>query len=60
MEKIAKATEIETLKYNIEILKDFIDETLNEIQYHVGYHDDLYREVYKMRNELLQKLGETK
>ena len=42
---------------------DFISPILNsdnEIQYHVGYHDELYREVYKMRNELLQKLGETK
>lgn len=60
MEKIAKATEIETLKYNIEILKDFIDETLNEIQYHVGYHDDLYIEVYKMRDKIFQKLEEVK
>jgi len=48
--------EIETLKLNIEILKDFIDDTVDEIQHHVGYDDALYKMVDKMRYKLSEKL----
>ena len=48
--------EIETLKSNIEILKDFIDDTVDEIQHHVGYDDALYKLVDKMRYKLADKL----
>ena len=48
--------EIETLKLNIEILKDFIDDTVDEIQHHVGYDDALYKLVDKMRYKLADKL----
>jgi len=48
--------EIETLKLNIEILKDFIDDTVDEIQHHVGYDDALYKMVDKMRYKLADKL----
>ena len=51
-----KKDEIETLKSNIEILKDFIDDTVDEIQYHVGYEHELYKMVDKMRYKLSEKL----
>jgi hypothetical protein len=49
--------EIETLKLNIEILKDFIDDTVDEIQHHVGYDHDLYKLVDRMRYKLADKLN---
>ena len=52
----SKRDEIETLKSNIEILKDFIDDTVDEIQYHVGYDHELYKLVDKMRYKLSEKL----
>ena len=52
-----KKDEIETLKSNIEILKDFIDDTVDEIQHHVGYDDALYKLVDKMRYKLADKLN---
>ena len=60
MRKIAKATEIETLKSNIEMLKDFIDDTVDEIQYHLGYDHELYKVVDKMKDKLVQRLEEVK
>lgn len=60
MRKIAKATEIETLKSNIEMLKDFIDDTVDEIQYHLGYDHELYKVVDKMKDKLAQRLEEVK
>lgn len=48
--------EIETLKLNIEILKDFIDDTVDEIQHHVGYDHYLYKIVDEMRYKLSEKL----
>jgi len=52
-----KRDEIETLKLNIEILKDFIDDTVDEIQHHVGYDDALYKLVDRMRYKLADKLN---
>ena len=49
--------EIETLKLNIEILKDFIDDTVDEIQHHLGYDHDLYKLVDRMRYKLADKLN---
>ena len=51
-----KRDEIETLKLNIEILKDFIDDTVDEIGDRLGYKDELYKLVYRMRYELSEKL----
>ena len=48
--------EIETLKLNIEILKDFIDDTVDEIHHHVGYDHYLYKLVDEMRYKLADKL----
>lgn len=49
--------EIETLKSNIEILKDFIDDTVDEIQHHFGYDHELYKLVDRMRYKLADKLN---
>jgi len=49
--------EIETLKLNIEILKDFIDDTVDEIQHHLGYDHELYKLVDRMRYKLADKLN---
>jgi hypothetical protein len=49
--------EIETLKLNIEILKDFIDDTLDEIGDHLGYNDELYKLVDRMRYKLSEELN---
>jgi hypothetical protein len=51
-----KRDEIETLKLNIEILKDFIDDTVDEIGDRLGYKDELYKLVDRMRYELADKL----
>jgi len=52
-----KRDEIETLKLNIEILKDFIDDTVDEIGDRLGYKDELYKLVDRMRYELADKLN---
>ena len=51
-----KRDEIETLKSNIEILKDFIDDTIDEIEYQVGSNDPLHKMTSRLRYELYEKL----